>query len=222
MSRSDFADGEAQEVQLMDKAQSDAPENEFYHCSAEWHLAKLSPICALIYPLILRVSSARKLPKGDLQSRLFFGSANSLAEYFGYSESQIRIGLNELEELGFILLVNAGKFAPNVYRVFKHEEWIKTHKEQCTSKVEYPWTGEGDTLGQALWVISGSKVRFHPNQIKGIRGLGFSEVQTLNFFAKFMSGLEEPKRRRSVPQRFYSYLAKLRSTDSQICTSAAA
>jgi hypothetical protein len=199
----------ASTVQLMDNPPNGVLENEFYHCSAEWHLARLRQVCALIYPVMLRVSSAESGPRiGSIANR-FFGSANSLASYLGYSESQILIGFKELQELGFIELQDSRKFAPNVYRVLRHDEWAQRHPGQCTSKVKYPWTGEGDLFGGSLWIASGSRVKFQPNQIRGLRNLGFSDGVILAHFENFWTQHSDTRSVRNIPQRFYAYLTNL-------------
>jgi hypothetical protein len=125
-------------VQLMDTHLELNLENEYYHCSWEWHIARLIPVCSLIYPFAFRVSGGMDTPLAD---RRFYGSAESLATYFNYSESQVRRGLLELEESGFFQLIARKKFTPTHFRVFSHDDWAAKHKGRCTAKVQYPWTG---------------------------------------------------------------------------------
>ena len=83
----------AQTVQKMDNPHSSFLENEGFHCSWEWHIARLCAVCALIYPLAFRVGGGIET---ELAERRFFASAGSLAAYFDYSECQVRRGLKQL------------------------------------------------------------------------------------------------------------------------------
>ena len=148
MSELKSAEESVQAVRIMDNPFSNPLENEYFHCSWEWHIARLCAVCALIYPHAFKVGGGIET---ELAERRFFASAGSLAAYFDYSECQVRRGLKQLEEAEFFQLIARKKFKPTQYRVFSHDEWALRHKGKCTTKVTFPWTGEGDPLGQALW-----------------------------------------------------------------------
>ena len=153
-----------------------SPAESHFHCSAEWHLVKLSPVCAIVYPFALRIS------KG---SQKFACSAKSVGEYFGYEERAIRRAYRELEELGFFVRIETGFFEANVFKVLTHKDWAVENPNRCTTKMEFPWTGEGDPLGQRLWIASGARVKFKAFQIKFLRDLGLPEKEVVADFEKF-------------------------------------
>jgi hypothetical protein len=195
--------GEAQTIRKMDKATTAELENEYFHCSSEWHTARLSPVCRSIYPHAFRVSGGidTKLP-----DRRFFGSAESLATYFGYSVCQVHRGLLELEKAGFFQLVARKKFKPTHYRVLSHDDWASKHPGQCTTKVEFPWTGEDDPLGQSLWKMSGGQVKFADFQVKNLRNLGVGEDNVVKEFCAYWEETAQRMKPKNVPAGFYMFM----------------
>lgn len=148
-----------------------------FHCCSEWHLARLTPISFLVYPFALRLSKTH--------GGKFSYPASLLADFFNYDEWTVRQSYKELEQIGFFRRVETRMFEANVYKVLTHEEWATGHPEQCATKTTNPWTGEGDTLGQALYVASGSAVKLFENQIKCLRSLGLPEAQIVSEFEAF-------------------------------------
>ena len=171
----------------------DAP----YHCCEEWHLARLTPVCVPLYFFARRIS---------YQSKIFVCSAVNLAGFLGYNERTIRRGLHQLDEIGFFELEEQHMFCPTKYRVFDHQEWAEQHPGRCAIKVEYPWAGEGDRLGQRLWVESGSRIKFAEFQVCNIRKLGLGEGEVLQEFKTYMEGAGRFKKPKNVPGGFYLYL----------------
>ena len=212
----------AQAVQ-MDNSSPLIHENEYFHCSWEWHIARLSSICSVIYPLVFRVSGGIETKLFD---RRFFASAESLATYFGYSECHVCRGLKELETAGFFQLIARKKFKPTHYRVVSHEEWALKHPGQCTIKVEFPWTGEGDPLGQTLWKMTCGEVKFADFQVKGLRNLGMDEDEIAAEFAIFWQQTGERMKPKNVPASFHMHMRSASSAMQkrspqmeQICSS---
>lgn len=201
-------------VQLMDTHLELNLENDYYHCSYEWHIARLSSVCSLIYPFAFRVSGGMDTSLAD---RRFYGSAGSLATYFDYSESQVRRGLIELEEIGFFQLIARKKFKPTQFRVLSHDDWKVNHKGKCTAKSQYPWTGEGDPLGRSLWKMSGGLVKFGDFQVKGLRNLGVDESKVVAEFSAYWDQTGHRMKPKNVPTNFYMYM-KGSSTASQQCS----
>ena len=200
MNGSDSAKLEAPTVQLMDECLSSNHQNDYFHCSWEWHIARLSSVCALIYPFAFRVSGGIE---SKLFDRRFFASAVSLAIYFGYSECQVRRGLKELENAGFFQLIARKKFRPTQYRVLSHGDWATKHEGKCTTKVEFPWTGEGDLLGQSLWKITCGQVRFGDFQVKGLRKLQVDENKIVKEFSTYWEKTGQRMKPKNVPASFY-------------------
>lgn len=66
------ANGVVEKTQIMDNWPSSQLENEYFYCSWEWHIARLSPVCALIYSHAFRVSGGIETPLKDMP---FFASA---------------------------------------------------------------------------------------------------------------------------------------------------
>jgi hypothetical protein len=176
-----------------DSDKFDAP----YHCCEEWHLARLSPVCAPLYSFARRISH---------ESNIFVCSAVNLARFFAYNERTIRRGMRELNETGLFELEEQHMFCPTKYRVVDHQEWAKQHPGRCAIKLEYPWAGEGDALGQRLWVESGSRVKFAEFQIGNIRNLGLTEAEVLREFGTYMDEKGRSKKPKNVPFGFYMHL----------------
>ena len=212
MSRNDPADGGAPAVQLMDNTDSPGLENEFFFCSWEWHIARLSSVCALIYPFAFKVSGGIE---SKLFDRRFFASAVSLATYFGYSECQVRRGLKELENAGFFQLIARKKFKPTHYRVLSHDEWAAKHKRRCTTKVQFPWTGEGDPLGRSLWKMTCGEVRFGDFQMRGLRNLGVDQNKILEEFSVYWEQTGQRMKPQNVPRGFYMHIRNSSSQAAQ-------
>ena len=148
-----------------------------FECSEHFHLATLCPSAAYIYGLAYKLTKQGK--------ELLFPSAASLADYFACSEDTIRRGLKALVGLGFLELTQADPFQTNVYRVLSHTEWAKEHPEQCCTRLKFPYTDEGDPLGQRLYLATGGRVRFQQFQVDGYRKLGLSDDEILVRFGKF-------------------------------------
>jgi hypothetical protein len=203
MNIEDAENSETPTVQQMDAYLDSNLENEYYYCSWEWHIARLSPVCSLIYPYAFRVSGGMNTQLAD---RRFFGSAKSLATYFDYSESQVRRGLLELEEIGFFQLIARKKFKPTHFRVLSHDDWAAKQKGKCTTKREFPWTGEGDSLGRSLWKMSGGHVRFADFQVKGLRKLGVDESKVVAQFSAYWEQTGQKMKPKNVPANFYMHM----------------
>lgn len=180
----------------------DAPEEleSHYHCSAEWHLAKLSPMCAPLYSFALRISRGHE--------GRFFCSAVNLAHYFGYDESTIRRALNQLHELGFLQIWRRQKFQPNNYRVVDHTQWAEAHPNQCVAKADIGWSDGQDLLGQELFVETGGRVKWRQFQIDNLRRLGLSDARVALAFREFYKTAGHDWKQSSIPTRFYAWLKK--------------
>jgi hypothetical protein len=151
-----------------------------YHCCAEWHLAKLYLICALIYPFALRLSR---------NSGKFVCSAARVAEYFDVSLRTVQRAYRDLRTLGFFVLLESGKdkFEPSIFKVMNHKEWATRNPGKCVEKIAYQWTAEGDPLGKSLWVASGCQVLFQPFQVKAYRDEGIPEPEIISLFSAWYS-----------------------------------
>lgn len=192
-------------------------EDSPFHCCEQWHLAGLLPICSLIYPLAYRISQSkgkqeRGGPKGTLHC-----SAESLAAYFGRKACTVQRGLKKLRQLGFLELLDARKFKPNVYRVLSHKEWALEHPGMCATRLSFPYSAECDLLGQALWNVSGGRVEFQPHSVNNIRKLDLPEETVLKTFEEYWKNIGKEKPAKMVPIDFYIQLKKTTGQDEQKC-----
>jgi hypothetical protein len=141
-----------------------------------------------------------------LSDRRFFASAGSLATYFDYSACQVRRGLIELEKAGFFQLIARKKFLPTHFRVLSHDDWASKHKGKCTTKIKFPWAGEGDPLGQTLWKMTCGQVKFADFQVKGLRNLGVDENKIVDEFSAYWEQTGQRMNPKNVPRSFFMYM----------------
>ena len=169
-----------------------------FHCCPEWHLAKLkSPTGALIYPFAHRLSR---------RSHKFSCSSETVGEFFGRDRKTVLRAFGELCKVGFFELIEKGRFDVNVYRVLSHTEWAAKNPGKCAQKVQYPWTGEGDKLGQRLYAASGTRVKFRSYQVAAFRNTGLDEETIVSLFETFRSGIGQDLKPKNVGYRFLEFL----------------
>jgi hypothetical protein len=129
-----------------------------YHCTAEWHFSRMhSKYSALLHSFALHIST---------DSGRFYCSQSRLAGYFGCSRRAIWTAIHELERAGFFVRISSSAFCTNVYTVLDHSTWAKKNPRKCATKIEMPWSPEGQALGRRLYAISGGRVKFRPQQIQ--------------------------------------------------------
>jgi hypothetical protein len=98
-----------------------------FHCSAEWHLAKLGKYPALVHALILRIQT---------EERDFFGSNDQIAEYFDADEKTIRRILDVLADTGFVEVIEERVGESTIRRALTHKEWAARYPGRCCLKAE--------------------------------------------------------------------------------------
>jgi hypothetical protein len=172
-----------------------------FHCSAERHLVRMSSRFA---PALY--SWARRLSRN---SRVFSASAENVAKHFEIERKTVLRALEELSTVGFFELIRIERFKPSVYRVVDHKEWAKSHPGRCVEKDTLPWEGEGDPLGRQLFAISGQRTRFLPNQVTGLRRLGFSDGQIEEAYRAFLD--EQDYEGKQWKRAYYDFHAHLQS-----------
>lgn len=182
-------------------------DGQHFHCCAEWHLARLSPMCGLVHSFALRVSK---------NTGRFCPSAENVANYFHRDRTTILKAYVELREAGFFeLLYRARGQAPNTYKVLTHKQWAAKHPNKCALKAEYPWTGESqDTLAQNLSMRVGGAIRFPAVTIKNIRamrrrGKPLTDRQIARYFDFYYRTAGQHRKARAVPAGFYLWLKPL-------------
>jgi hypothetical protein len=176
-----------------------------YHCTIEWHLARLVPLAAVLYPFAYRISKA---------SHRFHCSALNLAQHFGVSEWTVLRAIRALQAAGLFILLAKEPFKPSVYQVVSHKEWAAIYPGLCAVKTAYPWSEEGgDQLGIRLHNASGGRVKYQPHKLTALRNTGFTEDEIVSKFEQFVAS--ENARREAkhwygrwsaVPFRFLQYL----------------
>jgi hypothetical protein len=153
-----------------------------YHCSAEWHLARLRGKGAYYAPLVL--SMALHLGK---KSGVFSASIPRLATYFKATENTIRKAIHILVEQGFLEVISKEDGASICYLPLTHKEWAAKNPGRCTEKESMPWSNEpGDTLGVGLYAISGGRFRPYPNFVKAMRNTGLDDSAIVKHFRNFV------------------------------------
>jgi hypothetical protein len=152
-----------------------------YHCTATWHLARMSKAAGLIYSLACVISKI---------SHQFFCSAPNLAQYLDYERRQIYRALRELETARFLELISSRNFQTNVYRVVLHAEWAEKHPGKCATKQTFVWEAEGDELGRQMYALSGGRYRFREHEVKILRKTGLTEKDILAEWQDFIDRWE--------------------------------
>jgi hypothetical protein len=170
-----------------------------YHCTATWHLARMTRAAEMIYSLACVISKT---------SHRFFCSAPNLAQYIGYERRQIYRGLQELEDAGFLELESRQTFQSSVYGVILHKAWAQNHPGRCATKQAFPWDGEGDELGRKMFALSGGRHRFLNHEIQMLRKSGLSEELILTEWQDFIGSWKPLNRQdaRYAFSRFYDLL----------------
>lgn len=179
-----------------------------FHCSAEWHFARLSGrgkfFAATLYSFAYHLSK---------NTGNFYSSIPRLAEYFGVDERTVRKALHGLEKTGFFEIVAKPRGLPIQYRVVGHKDWAALHGGKCAAKAErMPWDDEPqDVLGKQLYAMSASRFKPYPNFIKGMRNTGHSDPAIVRHFGKFLPAYQ-PKHKHAwsigLCQQFLTYLRK--------------
>jgi hypothetical protein len=146
-----------------------------FHCDTSWHLEGVS---LRIYDLASRVGH---------RTKKFYATLGSLATYFRVGESTIQRALKLLEESGFFEVLDEGPFISTVYRVLSHKEYAEKYPGQCCQKEVLVWFDDPgvDPLARQFYALSGGRIKFRTNDMKGLRKLGLSDEQLLSEFEKF-------------------------------------
>ncbi|HWY54256.1 MAG TPA: hypothetical protein VNZ03_07320 [Terriglobales bacterium] len=135
------------------------PNTVAFHCSAEWHLAKLGKYPGLVHALILRIQT---------EERDFFGSNDQIAEYFGADEKTVRRVLDVLVDTGFVEVIEERVGESTIYRALTHKEWAAKYPSRCCVKREKnPSQSLGVPKGEPLPIIGSTLSQpqgGHPSQ----------------------------------------------------------
>jgi hypothetical protein len=149
----------------------------------------------------------------------FFPSVGSIARYFEIDRTTVFRALQELESLDFLEPIHREPGKPVTYRVVTHDEWARQHPDLCVEKESFPWTGEGDLLGQALYAASGGQAKFLPRQMKGLRASGFSDMRIAEEFRIFLD--RNPQRGREWKTVYFYFRTSLLQLATSLAKAAA-
>lgn len=96
-----------------------------FHCSADWHLARLGKHAALVHALMLRVQT---------EDKDFFGSKGQIEEYFDADEKSIRKAIRSLVDIGFVEEIQTRGGQSTIRRALTHKEWVARNPGRCAVK----------------------------------------------------------------------------------------
>jgi hypothetical protein len=160
------------------------PDDSVLHCSAVWHLRRLTGRSAYLTIPLYERSMAVAHASGN-----FFVSLRKAAPYFNCHE-------NELYRAAHLLLdaewwtTDDGKpqlGRPVRYHPHAHDLWAESHPGTCCKKLDMPWNG-GDLLGQQLYAVTGGQ-QFFEKQIDGFRKKsGRTDAELLERAKQFVAG----------------------------------
>lgn len=149
-----------------------------FYCSWEWHFAQFSSRLA---PLIYSWGCCLSNKSGS-----FYPSVENMASHFCRDRTTVFRALQELVSIGWAEVIHREPGKPVVYRFIDHEEWARSHPNECIEKNVMPWEGEGDSLGRELYAVSGGLAKFLPYQMTGLRKSGFTDPQIVSEFRIFL------------------------------------
>jgi len=187
-------------------ARSDAigtlQEESTLYCSSEWHLSQFkSNLAPLIYSHAFHVAGT---------SGIYFISLGTLAKYFKADYKTVWNAVRELVESGWFIVVSERKGDVTTYRVRDHKAWVREHPGLCTTKFEYPWTGEdGDRLAVEIYTASGGRVKCYANQIIALRKSRLSDTEIVLRWKQFLA--DNPPKSKQWKGALYRFMESLRS-----------
>jgi hypothetical protein len=161
-----------------------------FHCSAEWHLAKIkSNIATLLY------NHARRLSK---DSGVFSASVGNVAHYFRVHPNSVSWAIKKLLAAEFFILLKSGKdwFETSDYRVVDHTEWAAQHANGCCQKEDFGWANR--QLGQLMFAASGQKIKLRDFQVENLLNTGIPEDEIFQEWKTFLAeNTHQPKKWRN-------------------------
>lgn len=114
-------------------------DQSYYHCTAEWHFAKInkrSPWVDRLYNFGLSIA----------KDGYFYCSGYRLADYFKCKRGVIYNAIKKLVKLGFWIPSGSYPDGRKIYKVLYHKEWAVANPGRCTAKNEvYEDLGESKT-----------------------------------------------------------------------------
>jgi hypothetical protein len=149
-----------------------------FHCDACRHLWEHG-LALAIYQTVGRLTAYGKRP--------FVADTAKIARFFGASETYVRRMFARLDRAGWIVVEiiedpSSNKFIKKipkrkVRRWISHEDWAKTHPDQCINVDELllPFQRETDPLCGRLWATFDGKIHLYEGFLKHARSCGYSD-----------------------------------------------
>jgi hypothetical protein len=174
-----------------------APETGYrgLKCSVEKHLWR-SGLTLAVYSKMFQVTHGKK------GSGKWFGTLQTLADYFAAPYNSIWRATRKLLNLGFleddepdlpkdIREMRKRDHDHKVYRVVPHKEWQASHPGQCQEREYMPWDSEtGDPLAPRLWKVSNGRLKWFRNELIGLRRSGLSDDELVREWTGFKQSNE--------------------------------
>jgi len=167
-------------------------------CGSGLELAVYNKICAVTW-------------KKSNEDRDYYGSIQSLAEFFGKKRQSVSRAVRNLIKNGWLEErfrkddqksgheLFAQSFGEKVLVPVEHPAWVEHHgNTDCFRRDEFVWYGESkDALAVALHVISRGHTKWHPEFLKGLRKTGVADSEIEKSYREHVAGMDkEPKNRR--------------------------
>jgi len=133
------------------------PQHKSFNCSFEWHYRK-SGLYLAVYGLLGNVTS------GGQNS--FFSSIEKVSEYFDADYETVRRVFKQLTKAGWLRTATGGRRA---YFWVNHDEWVKTHPNQCCKRTALVWEHETDPIVGKLFGICDGKFHLYENHVNSMR-----------------------------------------------------
>lgn len=176
-----------------------------FHCSAEWHLAQMLPLCAPVYAWSWRIAKSGRFSVSEIHAM----------EYFGCGRTTMVEVYKQLRESGFFRLIHSGKeeFESSIYEPISHDKWAKAYPGRCLQKEPDLTILNNDPLGKDLYAASGAKIKVKDFQIARYRRLGFADYDVVEHFKEWLPKHEANQKgkkwRNAVGFHFGQYLEAL-------------
>ena len=158
------------------------PKHKPFKCGHYWHFRK-SGLYLAVYDLVGSVTAGG--------TNEFFSTIDRVRIYFGSSYEVTRRVFKNLVKQGWFEYDHTIRH----YRYVSHDDWAKTHPDQCTKRELLPWQVETDPLVGRIYAACGGKIGVFENQIIAIRKLGITDEEFLGTLRKEIA---EAKERRAL------------------------
>jgi hypothetical protein len=162
-----------------------APKHKPFYCSADWHICKSAQMIC-VYHLVASLTA------GGADGRSFFASYEHVAAHFGFSYKGTCNAFKMLRKHGWLIQTDDGH-----HHLVTHEEWVKTHPNQCVKRDLFHWQetmATTDPLVARLYAASQGKLRMFERQVQSIHALGCDD-EVVRLYVKELAAMAEKRKR---------------------------